>query len=286
MENKEEIKYLELLEEVLNLGEEKTNRTSIKTISRFGGMLRFSLENNSIPILTTKKMFYRGAIEEMLFFARGDSNTKHLEEKGINIWKGNTSREFLDKRGLYHLPEGDMGKGYGFQWRNFNGTDSTNGVDQLKNAIETLKTDPSNRRILISAWNPSQINECALPPCHTHFYFYSNNGYLSCQFYMRSIDMFLGLPFDLIIYGTLTHIIAKACNLKPKELVFSGGDMHIYENHIEAVKTQLNRKPYNFPKMHITKSLNSINDIESLEFKDFVIEDYISHNQIKTEMAV
>lgn len=295
--NNEEMEYLHLLAKILN-GNERSDRTGVGTYSIFGTQLRFSLENGKIPMLTTKKMFARGVIEELLFFLRGETDTKKLEVKGVNIWKGNTTREFLDKRGLSYLSEGDMGKGYGFQWRNFGGDNAYDianqniysptlvGTDQLSEVINTLKTNPHDRRILISAWNPNQIKEMALPPCHILVQFYVNDNKLSAHFYMRSVDSFLGLPFNILSYAIMTHIIAKTVGMEAKELIFSGGDTHIYKNHIKQVLEQIVRNPYEFPTIKINKSLSTVKDIEQLTYEDFLIEGYQSHPAIKGEMAV
>jgi len=291
--NTEEKQYLDLLCRILREGESRDDRTGTGTIGIFGTTLRFSLQHNKIPALTTKRIFFKGIIEELLFFLRGDTDTKKLEAKGVNIWKGNTTREFLDKRGLTYLPEGDMGKGYGFQWRKFGQHDNDNGdrychtgVDQLLEVISTLKTNPNDRRIIMTAWNPSQLKEMALPPCHILSQFYAINGELSCQFYQRSVDSFLGLPFNILSYAILTHIVALTTGLKPKEVIFVGGDTHIYKNHQEQVMEQVSREPYDFPTIKITKELNSVDDIEKLEFKDFIIEGYKCHPAIKAEMAI
>jgi thymidylate synthase len=292
--NQEENQYLWLLDNILTNGEIRSDRTGVGTIGTFGTQLKFSLENNKIPMLTTKKMFLKGVTEELLFFLRGETDTKKLEEKGVFIWKGNTSREFLDNRGLDHLPEGQMGKGYGYQWRKFGATGNYNtinhntdeGTDQLLQVIKTLKNNPTDRRIIMSAWNPNQLNEMALPPCHMMIQFYSNNNKLSAQFYMRSVDTFLGLPFNILSYALLTHIIAQTVNMTAKELIFVGGDTHIYTTHIEQVKTQLSREPFEFPTLKINKQLSTVNDIEKLQFSDFQVDDYKSHPSIKAEMAI
>jgi thymidylate synthase len=284
--NLEEKNYLNLLENILNTGSVKKDRTGVGTISIFGSQLKFSLENNKIPMLTSKKMFHRGVIEELLFFIRGDTNTKLLEEKGVNIWKGNTSREFLDSKGFSNLEEGSMGKGYGFQWRRFGETETSKGIDQLKNVVNIIKTDPDSRRIIISAWNPLQLNEMVLPPCHAFMQFYVNDNKLSCHFYMRSVDTFLGLPFNILSYAILTHMLASMLNLQAKELIFSGGDTHIYSNHIEQVKTQIQREPFAFPYLLIKKKISSIEEMEKMKFKDFEINGYQSHPPIKGEMAI
>ena len=279
--NIDEQNYISLLSKILEHGEDRPDRTGVGTKSIFGASLRFSLENYTVPIITTKKMFYRGIIEEALFFLRGETDTKKLEAKGVNIWKGNTSREFLDKRGLNHYKEGEMGPMYGYKWRNFHG------VDQLQNAINLIKNDPYSRRIMISAYDPSASKDSVLDPCHTFFQFYvSNNNKLNCLFYMRSSDFFLGVPFNITSYAIITHIIAKMTDLNPGELIFNAGDIHIYNNHITQVKEQINRVPFDFPKIKITKNINSIQDIENLCFDDFKIEKYCFHPSINAPMSI
>jgi thymidylate synthase len=284
--NGEENEYLELLGEILRHGSIRTDRTGIGTKSIFGSKLKFSLENNVVPMLTTKKVFFKGVVEELLFFLRGQTDTKILEAKGVNIWKGNTSREYLDGRKLNYLPEGDMGKGYGFQWRNFGGSTSGGGVDQLAQVLHTLRTDPTDRRIIISAWNPTQLPEIALAPCHIMVQFYEDHGKLSAQFYMRTVDTFLGLPFNILSYALLTRIVAQTVGMEAKELIFVGGDTHIYLNHLQQATEQISREPYPFPKVVINKKLSSIEDIEALQLSDFELQDYQSHAAIKAPMAV
>jgi thymidylate synthase len=291
--NNEELQYLNLLSDVLLLGDKKSNRTGVDTISLFGTNLKFSLDGGKIPLLTTKKMFTKGIIEELLFFLRGDTNTKLLEEKGVNIWRGNTTREFLDKVGLHALPEGDMGYGYGFQWRHFNGTKDYSsgevihhGVDQLNQILDTIKNNPDDRRIVLTAWNPYQIKDMALPPCHMFAQFSITGKNLSCQFYMRSVDLFLGLPFNIASYAILTAIIAKASNLNPHKLVFVGGDSHCYVNHIDVIKEQTQRNPYDFPTLEIIKEIRSVEDIEALQYNDFKFSNYMSHSSLKAPMAI
>ena len=210
MKNTEELQYIHLLENIINNGSERCDRTGVGTRSVFGTQLRFSLANNVMPVLTTKKIFIRGCVEELLFFINGKTNTKELEAKGVNIWKGNTTREFLNKRGLLDLPEGDMGKSYSFQWRNFGGKIISgkyndhkkspmdryaDGVDQISSAFDLIKNDPYSRKIIVSAWNPKQSNDMALEPCHCLYQFYVDKGKLSLQWYQRSVDVGLGLPF-------------------------------------------------------------------------------------------
>ncbi len=293
--NIEEKNYLTLLQNILDNGSVRQDRTGIGTVGLFGTNLRFSLENHTIPLLTTKKVFWKGIVEELLFFVRGETDSKKLEAKGVNIWKGNTSREFLDKRGLNHYPEGMMGPMYGYQWRNFgkqifdtsHGPPSTvPGIDQLQNAFNLIKNDPNSRRIIVTAYNPQASKESVLEPCHMFFQLHVDNGELSLQWYQRSVDSFLGLPFNIASYALLTHMMAKATGLKAKELIFSGGDTHVYSNHIEQVKTQITREPFAFPKLQINKDLNSLQDMEKLELTDLTIEGYQSHPAIKAEMAV
>lgn len=286
--NFEELKYLELIDELIKNGDESLDRTGTGTKSLFGKQLKFSLEDNTLPLLTTKKVFFRGVVEELLFFLRGETQTKLLEEKGINIWKGNTSREFLDKKGLNYLEEGDLGKGYGFQWRSFGGSQEhcINGIDQIAYLIDGIRNDPYSRRHIVTAWNPQQLDEMALPPCHWSFQMYVRNGKLSCLWNQRSVDTFLGLPFNIASYALLTHIIAKCSNLEAKEIIFNGGDVHLYNNHIEQAKIQLEREPFKFPKIKINKEIKNISDIENLEFKDFELIGYESHKTIEAKMAI
>lgn len=295
--NQEEQNYLDLVKHILENGNNKSDRTGIGTKSIFGAQLRFSLENGKIPLITTKKIFIKGVIEELLFFIRGERDTKKLESKGVNIWKGNTSREFLDKRGLSHYKEGDMGPMYGVLWRNFgqksscchcdfDGCQDGNGIDQLSNCLELIKTDPDSRRIIVTAHDPTVTKDSVLYCCHNYFQFYVNDGKLSCHFLMRSNDLILGAGFNFASYAILTHLMAKASGLKTGELIYSVGDVHVYNNTVEGVKLQLSREPYPFPTLKINKEISSIKDMESLEFSDFEIENYIHHPAIKMEMAI
>jgi thymidylate synthase len=280
MANQEEQNYLDLMKKILDDGVERPDRTGTGTKSIFGTQLRFSLEDGKIPMLTTKKVFAKGVIEELLFFIRGETDTKKLEAKGVNIWKGNTSRQFLDSRGLHHYAEGETGPMYGAQWRNFNG------VDQLSNALELLKKDPTSRRIMITAYNPSVSSQCVLDPCHIMINMYVANGKLSLSFLMRSTDYLLGAPFNLMSYAVLCHLMARASGLEAGELVFSGCDTHVYLNHIDQCNEQMSREPFEFPTLNIKKEIKSIHDMENLSFDDFEIIGYQHHAPIKAIMAV
>ena len=291
--NREESEYLRLLHQLSRFGEKRESRSGT-TLSSFGQTLRFDMSGWRVPILTTKKMFLKGIVEELLFFIRGETDTKKLEEKGVNIWKGNTSREFLDKRGLENYAEGQMGPMYGFAWRHFGALAHVSkhglaidkqGIDQLAEALRLLKEDPTSRRIMITAYDPKASKWSALDPCHLFFQFYVSEGKLSCQFVMRSTDVFLGLPFNIASYAILTHLMARASGLEPGELIFVGGDVHLYETHLTAAEEQMGRKPNDFPILKIEKQISTIEDIEALEFEDFVFENYQYHPAIKAEMS-
>jgi dihydrofolate reductase / thymidylate synthase len=269
--------YLKLLKDVLDRGEERQTRNGI-TKSIFSKELKFNL-NDGFPLLTTKRMFWKGIVEELLFFIRGDTNTKKLEEKGVKIWKGNTNREFLDKMG-FDYEEGDMGPMYGYQWRNFNSME----IDQLKGVIELIKTDPNSRRILMTDYNPAQAHLGVLYPCHSLILqFYVSEKNLSVKMYQRSADAFLGLPFNIASTSLLLCIISKLTNLKPSEVTITLGDCHIYEEHYEAVNKQLNRTCYSLPKIEIPNFTN-LRDVERSELKDYKLVDYKYHPSIKAKM--
>ena len=294
----EEYKYLHLLQKILDEGTVKGDRTGVGTKSIYGTQLKFDLRN-SLPVLTTKKVFFRGVVEELLWFIRGETDSKKLEAKGVNIWKGNTSREFLDKRGL-NYPVGEIGCGYGFQWRSwgkyYNPNPDPNavcisrvqsgGIDQLAKVVDTIRTNPNDRRMIVSAWNVDQLDMMALVPCHMLFQFDVTDGYLNCMWSQRSVDSLLGCPFNIASYATLTYLIAKITNLKPGTLTFAGGDTHIYLNHIDQCKEQISRTPYPFPKLNIKKDIKTLKDIENLQFEDFELIDYKCHPAIKAPMAV
>ncbi|XP_014204874.1 thymidylate synthase isoform X3 [Copidosoma floridanum] len=286
----EEYQYLNLIEKIITKGDQKKDRTGVGTYSIFGTQMRFSLHDDVFPLLTTKRVFWRGVVEELLWFIRGSTNAKELSEKGVNIWDANGSRAFLDNLGLTNREEGDLGPVYGFQWRHFGAkyvdmhTDYTGqGVDQLAEVIKKIKNNPDDRRIIMSAWNPSDISQMALPPCHALVQFYVANGKLSCQLYQRSADMGLGVPFNIASYSLLTRMIAHVTNLKPGEFVHTMGDCHVYLNHKEPLKQQISREPRPFPKLEINKDVKNIVDFK---YEDFILTDYKPHPKIEMEMAV
>lgn len=286
----DEMQYLELIQHIIDHGSKKEDRTGTGTLSIFGAQMRFSLRNNVFPLLTTKRVFWRGVAEELLWFVSGCTNANELSEKGIHIWDANGSREFLDKQGLHHREVGDLGPVYGFQWRHFGATYDnmhTNydgqGVDQLADVIHKIKNNPDDRRIIMSAWNPVDLPNMALPPCHSFVQFYVCNGELSCQLYQRSGDMGLGVPFNIASYSLLTYMIAHVCGLKPGDFVHTLGDAHVYLNHIEALKKQLQREPRPFPTLEIA---HDVPDIDSFSLDKFKITGYDPHPTIKMQMAV
>ena len=288
----QEEQYLNLLREILERGTWEEGRNG-RTKSVFGHSMRFSLKNGTIPILTTKKTAWKSCLKELLWFIRGDTDTKILQNQNVHIWDGNTTREFLDSRGLQHYREGLIGPGYGFQWRHFNAAynadtgsprDET-GIDQLNQIVEALK-DPAqrtSRRLIMTAWNPLQLNEMALPPCHIMCQFNVHDGNkLSCAMYQRSCDVPLGSPFNIASYSFLTHLLAKHCGLDAYEFVYFMGNCHIYEDHIEPMRTQIERKPFEFPTIEIKTLRDNINEYE---IDDFVINGYQSGEQIRMNMV-
>lgn len=280
-----ETQYLNLLKDVLENGSSSDDRTGVGTIRSFGKSMEFDL-SDSFPLLTTKKMAWKSIIHELLWFLSGDTNLKYLKENNVKIWDAN-AEDFKKRRtehGIY-TAEGECGYIYGHQWRNFVGSKNSEPVDQIKNICEELKINPTSRRLLVSAWNPSQIDplDSCLPPCHVLFQLFVDNGELSCSLYQRSGDCFLGVPFNIASYSFLTYMFADIFDLKPKKFVHFIGDCHIYNNHIEQVKEQLSRTPYDFPKLKI---INTPKDIFSFNIDNFVIEDYKYHPAIKADMAV
>ena len=325
-----EMQYLNLIRDIMENGVVRGDRTGTGTVSKFGVQMRFSLRGAEFPLLTTKRVFWRGVAEELLWFVAGSTNAKLLQDKNIKIWDGNASREFLDGRGLQHREVGDLGPVYGFQWRHFGVSHSCGqpkalriycpfvflqnefvahlvhflsfswqatysdmhadysgqGVDQLAKVIETIKTNPTDRRILLSAWNPSDLDAMALPPCHMFCQFYVAGGELSCQMYQRSADMGLGVPFNIASYALLTRMVAQVCGLKAGDFVHTIGDAHVYLNHCDALKEQLSRAPRPFPTLKINPAKGAGSSIDGFEFSDFTVEGYKPHGTIKMKMAV
>ncbi len=294
--------YFKLANYVLNNGKQRNDRTNVGTLSCFAQSFRIDV-SEYFPLLTTKNVYWKGVAEELLWFISGSTDSKILESKKINIWKGNTSREFLDKAGLKDYKEGEIGPGYGYQWRNFNKVyipikeekqllengfvDCREpGIDQLQEAINLIKTEPTSRRILVSAWNPTQLKEMALPPCHFCYEFYvdgENMERLSILVNMRSCDIFLGLPFNIASYSLLLYLVSHVTDKKPYEVIFMLGDAHIYLNHIDQIKQQLSRDKKTLPTLKIKRKVTNIDDFK---FEDFELENYQPHPAIKAEMAV
>lgn len=271
--------YLDLVQHVISNGTQKGDRTGTGTISVFGYQMRFNLEEG-FPLVTTKKVHLKSIIHELLWFLNGDTNIGYLKEHGVKIWD-----DWADSKG-------DLGPIYGYQWRNWNGEE----IDQIKELIETLKTNPNSRRMLISAWNPSVLpdtsvsfeenvakGKAALPPCHAFFQFYVANGKLSCQLYQRSADIFLGVPFNIASYALFTMMVAQVCGLGYGEFIHTFGDAHIYNNHIEQLELQLSRDPKPLPKMILNPE---VKDIFEFTFEDFTLENYNPHPAIKGSVSV
>lgn len=299
---KDEVKYLELCSTVLQEGSMRQERTGVGTISSFGHQLRFDI-STSIPLLTTKRVPWKHCIEELLWFMRGDTDAGILKNKGINIWNGNTSREFLDARGLHAYDEGIMGPGYGWQWRFYGAkycqafadtskidTSKVGGVDQLQAIINQLRTDPFSRRIMLCSWNPIDTDKMALPPCHFSCQFYceidsQGERHLSCHFTMRSNDLGCGFSFNVFSYAVLTYIIAAQCNMRPKTLVYTVGDAHIYTTHVQQLEEQMKRTPRPFPQLLLNNDVRT-KDIRSITIDDFELVGYFPHPSLKMAMAV
>jgi len=301
----EEYQYLNLVENIIENGTWEEGRNG-KTKSVFGNTMRFSLKDGKIPILTTKKTAWKTCLKELLWFIRGETDATLLQKQGVHIWDGNTSREFLDSRGLKLTKEGLIGPGYGYQWRYYNANyncftgkrlfnenepdifstrKDVTGIDQLQQIIDQLKNPETrnSRRLIMTAWNPIQIDQMALPPCHIFCQFNVHNGnQLSCAMYQRSQDVALGASFNIASYSFLTHLIAKHCGLEAYEFIYFTGNCHIYEDHIEPMKTILTREPFEFPTVSIKQVRENINDYQ---VDDFEIHNYKSHEVIKMNMV-
>ena len=261
--------YLNLLNKIMSEGCDREDRTGTGTRSIFGTQMRFNLADG-FPLLTTKKVHLKSIIHELLWFISGSTNIRYLQENGVRIWN-----EWADENG-------DLGPVYGKQWRDWVTPDGRH-IDQLSNALDLIKNHPESRRIIVCAWNPADVDKMALPPCHTLYQFYVNEGKLSCQLYQRSADMFLGVPFNIASYALLTMMVAAVCNLKPGEFVWSGGDTHIYKNHFEQVKLQLSRTPRALPVMNFKRIPQSLFDFN---YDDFELTGYDPYPAIKAQVSV
>lgn len=261
--------YLDLMRHVMETGTTKTDRTGIGTISVFGYQMRFDLANG-FPLLTTKKMHLRSIIHELLWFLRGETNVRYLQENGVTIWD-----EWADA-------DGELGPIYGRQWRSWGTADGTT-IDQIADVVEQIRARPDSRRLIVSAWNAGEIDKMALPPCHCLFQFYVADGRLSCQLYQRSADIFLGVPFNIASYALLTQMMAQVTGLQPGEFIHTLGDAHLYLNHMEQARLQLSREPYPLPTMQLNPAVRSIFDFA---YDDFQLLDYRSHPRIVAPIAV
>ena len=261
--------YLDLMRHVRDQGVDKSDRTGTGTRSVFGHQMRFDLKAG-FPLVTTKKCHLRSIIHELLWFLQGDTNIKYLQDNGVRVWD-----EWADE-------DGDLGPVYGYQWRNWP-TPNGESIDQISNVIEMIKSNPDSRRLIVSAWNPALVDDMALPPCHALFQFYVADGKLSCQLYQRSADIFLGVPFNIASYALLTMMVAQVCELDLGDFIWSGGDCHLYANHMQQVEEQLSREPFALPTMRINPAVKSIFDFT---FADFELCDYQAHPHIKAKVAV
>ncbi len=261
--------YLDLMRDILENGSRKTDRTGTGTLSVFGRQMHFDLAKG-FPLVTTKRLHLKSIIYELLWFLRGDTNIKYLNDHGVTIWD-----EWADERG-------ELGPVYGSQWRSWPAPDGRH-IDQIANVLEQIRKKPDSRRHLVSAWNPAEVDKMALPPCHALFQFYVADGKLSCQLYQRSADYFLGVPFNIASYALLTQMVAQQCDLQPGSFVWTGGDVHLYTNHLEQVSTQMSRKPYDLPSLVIKRKPETLFDYQ---FEDFDIINYQYHPGIKAPIAV
>jgi thymidylate synthase len=261
--------YLDLMQDILDNGAQKTDRTGTGTLSVFGRQLRFDLAKG-FPLVTTKKLHLRSIIYELLWFLNGDTNIKYLKDNGVSIWD-----EWADENG-------ELGPVYGHQWRSWPAPDGRS-IDQITQVLNQIKQKPDSRRHIVSAWNPAEVDKMALPPCHALFQFYVADGKLSCQLYQRSADYFLGVPFNIASYALITYMFAQQCDLEPGEFVWTGGDVHLYTNHLEQARLQLSRAPFALPQLNIKRKPTSIFDYQ---FEDFEIVNYQAHPSIKAPIAV
>ncbi|MGP4713996.1 thymidylate synthase [Psychrobacter sp. DM8] len=298
--NKNEQAYLDLLQYVLDNGTEKGDRTGTGTLSHFGAQLRFDLADG-FPLLTTKKVHFKSIVYELLWFLSGSTHVEYLQQNGVRIWNEWATGE---QTARFNRPAGDLGPVYGHQWRNYGASKkddaakiatnkqsqhnhqsqyNNDGVDQISEVVEQIKTNPNSRRLIVSGWNPVEANQVALPPCHTLFQFFVAGNKLSCQLYQRSADLFLGVPFNIASYALLTHMIAQVCGLEVGEFIWTGGDCHIYQNHREQAELQLTRTLLPLPTLTLSRD---VNDIFAFKYEDISVEGYESHPAIKAKVAV
>lgn len=294
-----EKQYLNLIKNIIKNGVKENGRNGI-TKSIIGAHMRFPLTNNQIPLLTTKKLAWKSSLKELLWFVRGETDNEKLQEEGVKIWNENGSREFLDSRGLTHYEENDLGPIYGYQWRYFNKRytnkwnhninkefdkffGSGDNIDQLQSIIDKLKKKEYSRRLIMTAWNPCQLNQMALPPCHVLSQFHVLDNKLHCTMYQRSGDVGLGIPFNIASYSFLTILLARHCGLEPGEFIHFIGNAHIYEQHEPILKIQISREPKEFPKCYVN---HTHSNISNYKFEDFTINDYDSHTALKMKIIV
>lgn len=283
--SKNEMGYLDLLRYVMSHGVVKSDRTGTGTISHFGAQIRFNLADG-FPLLTTKKVHLKSIIHELFWFLSGSTNVEYLKQHNVRIWD-DWAVESQTMR--FNRAAGDLGPIYGHQWRNYgatkreDGSYNSDGIDQITDVINQIKTNPDSRRLIVTGWNPHEATQVALPPCHTMFQFFVADGKLSCQLYQRSADLFLGTPFNVASYGILTHMVAQVCGLEVGEFIWTGGDCHIYQNHIEQVELQLSRELYDLPTLSLNPDIDSIFDFK---FEDITVNGYKSHAAIKAPVAV
>lgn len=294
--NKEETQYLDLVRDIIETGYDQSDRTGVGTQTKIGVQMKFNLRENRLPMMTSRRTFFRGAVEELLWFLRGETDITNMQNNNIHIWDGNTTEEFIRNRKLEGIvPTNSVGTLYGYQIRNWNGDwvewrDNGNrtGIDQLDKIVKLLKNDPESRRILISNYNVEQTETGVLEPCHTLYSF--NVDYkrkeLHSLLWMRSADFMCGVPLNILHISLMTHILAKMLGMTAGEFTFQAANAHVYNNHIEDAMIQLGREPFEFPTVNILKDIKSIEDIEQLKFEDFVLENYKCHSPIKYEMAI